>query len=87
MTAPNNERESGKNPLNMFASKHACFRALCFYRTVLFEDEVYLKGQTYNATMETRKWLETNEDFTQVWKVQQTMLADSLYQYPPNKKS
>lgn len=40
---------------------------LCF-RTVLFDDDIYLKGRGYGATMEARKWLETSEDFTQVRK-------------------
>eukprot|EP00903_Cladosiphon_okamuranus_P007797 g7546.t1 len=34
-------------------------------RTVLFDDDVYLKGRGYEATMEARKWLETSEDLTQ----------------------
>lgn len=38
---------------------------LCL-RTVLFDDDIYLKGRGYEATMEARKWLETNEDLTQV---------------------
>ncbi len=45
---------------------HTTFDACCPCRTVLFDDDVYLKGQGYEATMEARKSLETSEDFTKV---------------------
>lgn len=35
-------------------------------RTVLFDDDTYLKGRGLNATMEARLWLETSEEFKQV---------------------
>lgn len=35
-------------------------------RAVLFDDDIYLKGRGFKATMDTRNWLENNQDFTQV---------------------
>ncbi|CAM9252372.1 unnamed protein product [Ectocarpus sp. 12 AP-2014] len=34
-------------------------------RAVLFDDDIYLKGRGFKATMDARNWLETNQDFTQ----------------------
>lgn len=53
--------------LNAFFARFGRGLCLCF-RTVLFDDDIYLKGQGYGATMEARKWLETSEEFTQVRK-------------------
>lgn len=35
-------------------------------RTVLFDDDTYLKGRGFDATMEARLWLETSDEFKQV---------------------
>ncbi|CAM9145767.1 unnamed protein product [Ectocarpus sp. 8 AP-2014] len=35
-------------------------------RAILFDDDIYLKGRGFKATMDARKWLETNQDFMQV---------------------